>query len=67
MCPIYDKVYLLILRGVAKKEAGVTLHMVKSSSEDYLILEKLDFVSHLKMENVQNHQISVNMLMEKLN
>jgi len=33
--------------------------------EVYLISKKLDFVFPLKMENVLNHLMSVNMLMER--
>jgi hypothetical protein len=41
--------------------------MVKNSYEGYLILRKLDFAYHSKMENVPNHLLIANMLMDKDN
>lgn len=41
--------------------------MVKSNYEAYLILRKLDYAFHLKMENVLNPQLIANMLMDRDN
>jgi len=41
--------------------------MVKNNYEAYLILRKLDFAFHLKMENALNLQLIANMLMDKDN
>lgn len=55
-----------IYRELAKKVLLAISLMVNGSLEDFLISEKLDFVSHSKMENAISPPVSVNMHMGKL-
>jgi hypothetical protein len=38
---------------------------VKKKLEDFLISEKLDYASHLKMENAPKHQLIASMPMDR--
>lgn len=67
MCPLYEKVLLVLFRALAKRVVLAILLMVKVSSEVCLILEKLDFAFPLKLVNAQNLLINANMLMVKDN
>lgn len=66
MCPMMEKVDILLFREDVRKVVCVILHIAKSNFEAYLISKKLDSAFLSKMVNVPNQQMTANMLMVKV-